>query len=176
MNYLDYIPKTLQQDFIDNRVIPFVGSGFSKNAIVPKGVDVLDWEGLGRAVANYIPNFAYTNAIDALSVFEAMYSRTKLIEVIARELNVKKLKPGDAHKAFCDLNFNEICTTNFDSLIEKTFEASAKPYAVVTSESRLTINTQEETKVIKIHGDFSNPENMVITENDYDTYLEKHRA
>ncbi|MFQ9465043.1 MAG: hypothetical protein ACLR09_09125 [Gallintestinimicrobium sp.] len=28
--YLKYIPKTLQEDFIDNRVIPFVGAGFSK--------------------------------------------------------------------------------------------------------------------------------------------------
>lgn len=28
--YLKYIPKTLQEDFIDNRVIPFVWTGFSK--------------------------------------------------------------------------------------------------------------------------------------------------
>lgn len=50
--YLKYIPKTLQEDFIDNRVIPFVGAGFSKNAIAPEGASILDWEGLGKKSGN----------------------------------------------------------------------------------------------------------------------------
>lgn len=58
--YLKYIPKTLQEDFIDNRVIPFVVAGFSKNAITPEGASILDWEGLGKKVATYIPNYTYT--------------------------------------------------------------------------------------------------------------------
>ena len=89
--YLKYIPKTLQEDFIDNRVIPFVGAGFSKNAIAPEGASILDWEGLGKKVATYIPNYTYTNAIDALSLFESEFSRTKLIELLARELYVNDL-------------------------------------------------------------------------------------
>ena len=51
---LKYIPKTLQEDFVENRVVPFVGAGFSKNAIAPAGTTILDWDGLGRAVASYI--------------------------------------------------------------------------------------------------------------------------
>lgn len=86
--YLKYIPKTLQEDFIDNRVIPFVGAGFSKNAIVPEETSILDWDGLGKKVAAYIPDYIYTNAMDALSLFESEFSRTKLIEVLARELYV----------------------------------------------------------------------------------------
>lgn len=82
--YLKYIPKTLQEDFIDNRVIPFVWTGFSKNAIASEGASILDWEGLGKKVATYIPNYTYTNAIDALSLFESEFSRTKLIELLAR--------------------------------------------------------------------------------------------
>lgn len=50
--YLKYIPKTLQEDFIDNRVIPFVVAGFSKNAITPEGASILDWEGLGKKSGN----------------------------------------------------------------------------------------------------------------------------
>lgn len=78
---LKYIPKTLQEDFVDNKVVPFIGAGFSKNAIMLDGTDILDWNGLGRAMAAYIPNYDYTNAIDALSLFESEFSRTKLIEV-----------------------------------------------------------------------------------------------
>lgn len=79
--YLKYIPKTLQEDFIDNRVIPFVGAGFSKNAVVSDGTKISDWEELGRNVASYIPNYSFANAIDALSIFESEFSRTKLIEL-----------------------------------------------------------------------------------------------
>lgn len=35
--YLKYIPKTLQEDFVNNRVVPIVGAGFSKNAIALRG-------------------------------------------------------------------------------------------------------------------------------------------
>ena len=151
--YLKYIPMTLQEDFIDNRVIPFVGAGFSKNAIAPEGENILDWEGLGKKVATYIPNYTYTNAIDALSLFESEFSRTKLIELLAKELHVNQLKPGKTHRTFCDLYFDTICTTNFDFLIEQTLNEKHIPFSMVVSEERLPINTHEKTKLIKLHGD-----------------------
>lgn len=173
--YLKYIPMTLQEDFIDNRVIPFVGAGFSKNAIAPEGENILDWEGLGKKVATYIPNYTYTNAIDALSLFESEFSRTKLIELLAKELHVNQLKPGKTHRTFCDLYFDTICTTNFDFLIEQTLNEKHIPFSMVVSEERLPISTHERTKLIKLHGDFNHPERMVITEYDYDIYVEKNK-
>lgn len=173
--YLKYIPKTLQEDFIDNRVIPFVGAGFSKNAIAPEGASILDWEGLGKKVATYIPNYTYTNAIDALSLFESEFSRTKLIELLARELYVNDLKPGKTHRTFCDLYFDTICTTNFDFLIEQTLNEKHIPFSMVVSEERLPISTHERTKLIKLHGDFNHLERMVITEYDYDIYVDKNK-
>lgn len=173
--YLKYIPKTLQEDFIDNRVIPFVGAGFSKNAITPEGASILDWEGLGKKVATYIPNYTYTNAIDALSLFESEFSRTKLIELLARELYVNDLKPGKTHRTFCNLYFDTICTTNFDFLIEQTLNENHISFSMVVSEERLPISTHERTKLIKLHGDFNHPERMVITEYDYDTYVDKNK-
>lgn len=119
---LKYIPKTLQEDFVDNKVVPFIGAGFSKNAIMLDGTEILDWNGLGCAMAAYIPNYDYTNAIDALSLFESEFSRTKLIEVMAKELKIYSMKPGKVHQAFCALNFETICTTNFDFLIEQNLE------------------------------------------------------
>lgn len=172
---LNYIPKTLQEDFVENRVVPFIGAGFSKNAISPTGTTILDWDGLGRAVASYIYNYDYTNAIDALSLFENEFSRTKLIEIIAKELKIYSLKPGNVHRAFCSLNFEAICTTNFDFLIEQTLTESATPFSTIVSEDRLPINIQEKTKVIKMHGDFNHPEHMVITEDDYDCFLDKNK-
>lgn len=44
--YLKYIPKTLQEDFIDNRDIQFIGTGFSQNAIVLHGTIIPDCDKL----------------------------------------------------------------------------------------------------------------------------------
>lgn len=173
--YLKYIPKTLQEDFVNNRVIPFVGAGFSKNAIAPEGVTILDWEELGRKVATYIPNYSYTSAIDALSLFESEFSRVKLIELLAKELHINELMPGQTHRSLCDLYFDIICTTNFDFLIEQTMNEKHIPFSTIVSEKRLPIDTSERTKLIKLHGDFNNPDKMIITEYDYDTFIKKNK-
>ena len=174
--YLKYIPKTLQEDFIDNRVIPFIGAGFSKNAITVDGTSIADWDELGRRVAEYIPNYAYTNAIDSLSLFEYEFSRAKLIELLAKELSINQLKPGKTHQAFCNLYFDTICTTNFDFLLEQTLTAKLIPFSTIITEERLPINTHEKTKLIKLHGDFNHPEKMIITEEDYDSYIDRNKV
>ena len=55
--YLQYIPRTLQEDFVGNNVIPIVGAGFSKNAIIPSGISMPDWNQLGHNVASYIMDY-----------------------------------------------------------------------------------------------------------------------
>lgn len=173
--YLKYIPKTLQEDFVDNRVLPFIGAGFSKNGVLPDKASMPDWNELGKKMSTYISNYTYSNAIDALSLFEYEFSRTKLIELLARELKIYQLKPGNTHRSFCDLYFDTICTTNFDFLIEQTLNEKHIPFSMIVSEERLPISTHEKTKLIKLHGDFNHPERMVITENDYDTFIEKNK-
>lgn len=174
--YLSYVPKTLQDDFIRNRVIPFVGAGFSKNAELPQNVDMPDWDGLGKKVADYLPEYTYTNAIDAFSLFESEFSRAKLIELLAKELKIHEIQAGDTHKSFCDLYFDTICTTNFDFLLEQALNERNIPYSTIVSEDRLPVYTHEKTKLIKMHGDFNHPERMVISENDFDNFIDNNKV
>lgn len=176
IKYLDYIPKTLQDDFINNRVVPFVGAGFSRNAEIPKDAKMADWEGLGRKVAEYLPEYTYTNSIDALSLFEREFSRTKMIEVMATELHIHQIKPGEAHRSFCRMNFDTICTTNFDFLLERALDEINKAYSLIVTEDRLPINMQDTTKLLKVHGDFNHPERMVITEDDFDSFIDNNKV
>lgn len=173
--YLSSIPKPLLKDFVNNRVIPFVGAGFSKNADIPKNLSMPDWKELGRIAASEIPGYTYENdAIDALSYYEDLYSRTKLVELLMKELHFGKLQPNSTHKAFCDLFTGTICTTNFDSLIEDTMTLLHRPVSVVVTKDRLTIGCNDESKIVKLHGDFNHPERMVITEHDFDVYLDEN--
>lgn len=99
--YISSIPKTLLNDFVNNRVIPFVGAGFSKNADIPAGRSMHDWNEIGKLVASEITGYDYdNNAIDALSYYEDLYSRTKLVEFLMKELHFGKIQPGATYKAF----------------------------------------------------------------------------
>lgn len=174
--YIPSIPKPLLEDLLCHRVIPFIGAGFSKNADVPKELSMPDWNELGKLAANEIPDYNYANdPIDALSYYEELYSRTKLVEFLMKKLHFGKIQPGTTYKAFCDLfTGSTICTTNFDSLIEDTMTQLQRPVSVVVTKDRLTVGGNGESKIIKLHGDFNHPDKMVITEHDYDIYLENN--
>ena len=176
MKYINEIPQTLLDDFMNNRVVPMVGAGFSKNAKLPDGFKMPDWNELGKNIGKYIPDYSFTNAIDALSLFESQFSRVKLVEFLSSSLRINEIQPGDAHRSFCELFFDIICTTNFDFLIEQTLQESQRPHSIIISEDRLPINTYEKTKIIKLHGDFNHPNRMVITENDFDTFVDKNKV
>ena len=173
--YISSIPKTSLNDFVNNRVIPFVGAGFSKNADIPAGLSMPDWNEIGKLVASEITGYDYdNNAIDALSYYEDLYSRTKLVEFLMKELHFGKIQPGATYKAFCELFTGTICTTNFDSLLEDEMILLHRPVSVIVTKDRLTIGNTDESKIIKLHGDFNHPDKMVITENDYDMYIERN--
>ena len=175
-DYLKYIPKGLLEDLRNQKVIPFVGAGFSKNVQIPEGKSMPDWNELGKEIAKDLQGYEYERgmALDAISTYEDMYSRVKLIEKLASLLLVKGVEPGKTHEAFCKLFSGQVCTTNFDSLLEDAYSNNHMPVSVIGSEEKLAINLEKYTKVIKIHGDFDHLDKMVITEKDYDCYIDNN--
>lgn len=173
--YIRCIPKPLLKDFVCNRVVPFVGAGFSKNADIPDGIAMSDWNELGKKVASELPDYQFEgNAIDAFSYYETLYSRSKLVELLMRELHISEIKPGETIDAFCNLFSGTICTTNWDFLLEESMTLMHKPFSTVVTEDRLSVDPQLDCKILKLHGDFNHPNKMVITENDYDMFLDRN--
>lgn len=176
--YIEKIPRALLDDIISNRCIPFIGAGFSKNANSANNVYIPDWNGLGKKVADYLSGSEFENPIEAFSQYENQYSRANLVEMIAQELHINEIFPGETHLSFCRLYFDLICTTNFDFLLENSFgelyAKQGKPYHIITNENRLSTFLNEKTTILKLHGDFNDPNNMVITESDYDLYIAKN--
>lgn len=173
--YIKSIPPPLLNDFVKNRVVPIVGAGFSKNADIPKGLSLPDWNELGRIVAKEIPGYDYNgDAIDALSYYEELFTRPSLVELLVRELHHGEIQPGKTIQAFCNFFSGTICTTNFDTLLEDAMVQSHHPASIIVTEDRLTVGSSSESKIIKIHGDFNHPDKMVITERDFDVFLEQN--
>ena len=171
--YLDIIPQPLRDSIIHNRCLPIVGSGFSKNADIPKGQRMCDWGELGRSFAEEMPTYEYSSTIDAVSAYEHAFSRPIMVEKMKSILLSGIVKPGTTHEAFCQLQFDIVCTTNFDHLLEEGYQKIARPCCSIISESQLSITPRkDELTLLKFHGDIDHPDKMVVTEEDYDKFLE----
>lgn len=171
-DYLDVFPKPFLQDLVEGRCLPFIGAGFSLNAVVPTGKKMLDWEGLGRRAADALPEYQYTTALEALSAYAHEYSRVKLVEFLSEALLATSIQPGKTHEEFCRLPFERVVTTNFDFLLEQAYAQITKYCIPQVSEDQLSIGSNKAgVQLLKLHGDLHHPNRLIVTEEDYDNFL-----
>lgn len=173
--YISKFPKPFLEDIVNSRCIPIVGAGFSKNANIPDGKKMLDWNGLGRSISDLIPDYEFSNSLDALSAFSHEYSRTNLIEKTSELLLIETIKPGQTHKSFCSLPFELVVTTNFEFLLEQGYALVNKFCRPIIEEEQLSISSRNQgVSLLKLHGDINHPKRLVITEDDYDKFLSNY--
>jgi hypothetical protein len=151
------------------------GAGMSLNAIVPAGNKMPLWAGLGKALADELPDFSSNGTLDSISAYEHEFGRARLIERLSDILLIKEAQPGNTHKEFCTLPFDIVCTTNFDFLLERQYDLTPRYVYPVVDEDQLSINATGNagTLLLKLHGDLRHPTRLVVTEADYDGFLAK---
>ena len=173
--YLKKFPPPLLDDLVCGRWLPIVGAGMSKNAVLATGNTMPLWQELGKKLAEEIPGFEFESPIDAISSFDHEFRRPKLIEKLFELLHINEAAPSAAHRAFCDVPFDIVCTTNFDFLLEKQYELIPRPCTPLVEEDQLSINLQSSSiALLKLHGDLNHPNRLVVTEDDYDAFLERY--
>jgi len=170
--YLNHFPKPLLEDLVQGRWLPIVGAGFSRNAVVPLNKQMPLWSDLLKQLEDDLGDYAPFSALDAISAYQHEYGRPKLIEKLSDLLLIDKARPGDAHKAFCSIPFDLVCTTNFDFLIERQYELIPRHCVPLIDEDQLSVNVKEAgVALLKLHGDLHHPARLVATETDYDRFL-----
>ena len=156
--YLQHFPKPLLADLVAGRWLPVVGAGLSGNANVPAGKRLPLWNDLGRELAAELPDYSYVGPLDAISAFEHEFGRPKLIERLSEALLVDVATPGSAHRAFCAIPFDLVCTTNFDFLLERQYASSPRSCTPLIDEDQLSVNLRESgVALLKLHGDLHHP-------------------
>ena len=71
------------------------------------------------------------------------------------------------HAAICSLTRCSIFyTTNYDDFLERALCASGRDVQVIATEGHMGFNSSA-TQVVKFHGDFNNPDEMVVSEGQY---------
>lgn len=173
--YLQHFPRPLLDDLVAGRWLPIVGAGFSRNAVVAGTKQVPLWADLGSALSGELGEYASSGALDAISAYEHEFGRPKLIERLSETLLIGESRPGAAHQAFCTIPFDLVCTTNFDFLLERQYEAVPRNCTPIVDEEQLSINVKDSgVALLKLHGDLRHPNRLVATETDYDRFLDRY--
>lgn len=171
--YVDQLPAGLRRALAAGRWLPIIGAGLSSNASTPDGRHPPLWRELGEDLAKEL-GVAATNPIDVLSAFADLYERPYLVERLSELLLVNELEIGEPHRSFAQLPFDTVVTTNIDTLLEDAYQVERRPCVPLIGESQLSIQRRREaTHLLKFHGDLNHPDHLVVTEDDYDGFLQR---
>ena len=165
--------------FLDMRKASvMVGAGFSKNAVMSEDIRMKDWgelcEDFYTSLYDSKPSdrdFRLKSALRLAQQIESTMGRTALDEIIKNSLPNDSISPGYLHKLLVSLNWRDIFTTNYDSLLENAAVKAYRHYNVVTSKDSLIY--QPHPRIVKLHGSFPDNRPFIITEEDYRTYPER---
>ena len=186
----------------DAAVVLFLGGGLSRE------VGLSDWTGFLRLQAQRKKPIAGEKSLvatiddlisegrfpEAASILERELKDKSLQEAVAREFGDQHLEgktATDTLRLLPYLGDRPVLTTNFDSILERVFERSGKPFVgfgigadvreatkAIFGERALgkkgahhySLNTR---RLIKIHGNASSPANRVLTASEYHSVRER---
>ena len=169
------IPKPLLDDIKLGKCLPFIGAGFSLNCRAPTGLKMPDWSGLAETWANEADIDPKLAPPKIASLYERRFGRVQLIESIRRALHADEIEPGDVHRNFASLSFETVYTTNFDLLLEAAYQEIKKPFRSLVGERQMPFHGGPlTTSIVKMHGDLRHEEHIIVTEEDFNRYLEDY--
>ncbi|SDP79292.1 SIR2 family NAD-dependent protein deacylase [Clostridium gasigenes] len=166
----EIIYGNLVEKIRNNEVILWVGAGFSKYAGLPLGSQLVemvknDMSEKERELINHINLLP-----DLAEEYVQIKSRVDLIRLLKRNIDINiDFNKLTAHQAILRIpQIKNIITTNYDCLFEKVFEENIE---VIAKDSDVAFISDEKINLFKIHGDFNNKENMIITRSDYTDFF-----
>lgn len=149
----------------------FVGSGLSR----PAGY--IDWKGILKEAAVDI-GLDVDKEEDLISLAEYYVTNKKnraKIDNAISEYFSKGFEPTENHGLLASFPITSYWTTNYDQLLERTFERHSLSYTVLTDDESLKKFIDGKDIILhKLHGDVDRPQDAVITRTDYDEFAYKH--
>ncbi len=166
-NPIDSFIDIYVQALHDRNAAVFAGAGLS----IPAGL--VDWKGLLKNIARDV-GLDVRKEDDLITVAQfhvnERRSRHQINQSLIHEF-ATRAKLTANHKILASLPIRTYWTTNYDVLIEESLRQSGKtPDVKITVENLATTMPRRDAIVYKMHGDVSQPDNAVVTKDDYESY------
>jgi hypothetical protein len=185
----DACPPDLRRLYRDDRIIPFIGAGASMAVTWNRGGQLTrgpSWRELVDHACEIIqikePQLLRLrgNDLQILEYFRALKGGfaplTNWLASEFRQAEDSDILSCPIHKAVVKLDRCRIFyTTNYDNFIERALRAAGRQAHVTSSELNINHNRSID-EVVKFHGDFDDPENMVFSESQYFTRMQFENA
>lgn len=178
------IERELIKSINSGNCILFVGSGTSCSAglpsweqLVAKIILIITAKSLieEKAIATLQNYYHEKNFPECLELISRELGRDRLISLISSVFEQSKIKDSEAYQILAGWPFKFYLTTNYDSLLKEYL--SKNDVAVLEKKNNktdfLTLNNRARNVIYKIHGDFEDPHNMVVTSSDYKKICEE---
>ncbi|WP_234405983.1 SIR2 family protein [Pectobacterium brasiliense] len=167
-NYLSFPEKHLKdilQSSLDNKLVFFIGAGFSKLS----ETDLTKTPSWDELIDELKEDLNIPNESDPLKIAQLYFLKYGQHTYENKvKSSIKDLDPSSFHKKLFHLNPHHIITTNWDNLVEKTAKEMSLAYELVSSDTDLAQSNLDK-KIIKMHGDFRQ-HNFIFKEDDYLQY------
>lgn len=168
----DRLIKLVRQE----EVSLFIGAGFSLKAGMPS-VSMLKKAILNELDENQRKEHE-SDGLDELSEYFVQEicngSRNSLIRLLEQSFDTPSTNMED-HKALAKIpHFHYLLTTNYDTLLEESYK-KLEIQVIRSDKDCALIDNKRTVTILKIHGDFTDPDSIVITTRDYKDTLSHKR-
>lgn len=182
---MEFCPDQLRERYREGRLLPFVGAGASmsvswkdQSGETQRGPS---WRELVDQATELLgfsdPDLARVRGTDLqiLEYFKLKHGgqTAKLTNWLSKLMDppVSALRDSPIHRELAKFSKCRLFyTTNFDDFLERAFEANGREVAVSAIEMQMGAS-REDCEIVKFHGDMSHPDQIVLTESDYEKRL-----
>ncbi len=152
----------------DNAIL-FVGTQLSSDATSAPAV-----EQIAEALAARINYQRADRSLPAVARdYEVLQGRPALILALREELARQQVGPNPIYQLIANavLPTTKLITNRFDQVLETALTQFEKPYVLIVRDTDVPFFDESKVTVIKIQGDISQPDSLVITEDDVDAFV-----
>ena len=192
MNYIKDIADHLWNSGLYGKASIVVGAGFSKNAVSHSCSTMPDWNELSEFMyKNICPppenensedfrkwhdvmrcKTSGKNVLKVAEEYAVTYGHNNLDRLIEHAIDDLNYHPSELHRELLELPWNDVFTTNYDTLLERSISMidrnSNRNYKIIRQCKELPGSIQP--RIIKLHGCVNVSGPYIITEEDYRTY------
>ncbi len=154
-----------------------VGAGFTRCGAEISASDQKPplWSHLARKLHADLGSSGETDPLKLAEEYSAYYGKQALRDLLKKETPDAAWLPGKLHTDLLKLPWNEVLTTNWDTLLERSSEKVHSPlYSVVRQQEDLS--NAISPRIVKLHGTINVTEDLIFTQEDYRHYPQKQAA